>query len=158
MTQFKQSILEPKLVKTDVEYTFTVNPNDKFQFWDDHLNDRISKSKSHCNKLLRTYCSIKVKLHMDVSRTGRIHWHGTVKFPSDEAIKTFYIKYIHEMLEEHQIEMDTINDIEYWNDYCTKIKHLVDVVCTTETASKAMKELYLGSSTESVKYKRIDEY
>lgn len=154
----KNNILEPKLVEINKEYTFTLNPSDKYQYWDNTMDDRIKKSVDHCNKILRTYGSMKVKLHMDFSRTGRIHWHGTIRFPSTESIKIFYLKYFHELQEEHQIEMDTIEDIEKWNEYCTKLKHLVDEVCTTESSSKLMRELYLGSSTVSVKYKRIDEY
>jgi len=83
--------------------------------------------------------SIEFDLYGDVSRTGRIHYHGKIRFKTIDAIKKFYLKYIYKLSDKFQIEMDTIDDEEVWDEYCTKSHHIWDIHVTSHSA-RASKE------------------
>jgi len=137
----KQSILSPEKVEINVKYTFSINPNDDYQFWNDTEAERVKKATNHITWLCRKYCNIYFELFMDVSRVGRIHWHGTILFNNRLNIKQFFTEIIHDLTLKHTIEMDTIADPKKWLEYCTKTKHLWDnTVSTRELMKKYLRK------------------
>lgn len=142
-------IIAPQDIQLEIEYSITVSPADTFQFWNQIDSERIKKATNHMQYIIRRTPNIHYKLHLDVSRTGRIHWHGTIKFISVQAIREFYLEIIHRLLEDHKIEIDTIKDAKVWHEYCTKIKHLWDVVVQTKDVLKNLKK-------GPIKYKQIE--
>lgn len=124
-TSFKESILSPDKVELNIKYTFTVNPNDDFQYWGDQ--DRIKKATKHMQFICNRYINYDIELYMDISRTGRLHWHGTISFKTNTQILDFYVEIIHELLTKHQIDMDTIKDPLIWTTYCLKMFNLLRV-------------------------------
>lgn len=127
----KEQILAPDKVLINTLYTFTMNPNDDYQYWKEDESQRISKSLRHIKFILRKYIYINLDLIIDVSRTGRIHWHGTVNFKHENCIKRFFMEAIHELLTKFHIEMDTIADIDKWTAYCKKTLHFWNISVNT---------------------------
>lgn len=103
-----------------VEFTFTLNPNEYYQFWGQKMDDRITKSTNHMKFIMRNMPNTHLDVWLDVSRTGRLHWHGTIRFSSLKELKLWYLERIPTLLKQHQVEMDTIADFEVWFDYCRK--------------------------------------
>lgn len=151
----KQQILSPTDIVIAKDYTFTVNPSDKHQFFGNL--DRIKEATKHINVFLRCYPKVRIYLALDMSRTGRIHWHGTIMFPTTESIRMFYEQYVHSMLETHQIEMDTIADTDKWNEYIHKVENLWDVEVRTETSCKKLAQLHPELTTKCL-HKNVDDY
>nr|UOF80451.1 rep protein [Cressdnaviricota sp.]UOF81224.1 rep protein [Cressdnaviricota sp.] len=140
----KNPIIDPKLVEPNIPYTLTINPNDDYQFFKENMEDRIKKSVNHMNYILKNYTCLHINLQMDISRTGRIHWHGTITFPCEMSIKRFFFEIIHELLTKHIIEIDTIEDLVKWTEYMNKLKWL-NVNVSTKTCCKRMKEILCTS-------------
>lgn len=138
-TFIKKDILEPKEIELNVKYSFSVNPNDDYQFWDQLETERLSKSKNHMLCILKRNINMIIKLTIDVSRTGRIHWHGTIEFRHITTIRYFYTEFVHEILKKHTIEMDTIKDLKIWETYCSKTLHLWNVEIETPDKLKVRK-------------------
>lgn len=137
----KSGVLDPKLIKLDVKYTFTINPNDDFQYWKENEKERIRMSIKHANYVLSKMSCARCWLKMDISRVGRIHWHGTIEFKTFKNLRRFLLEHIHDLTLKHTIEIDTITDEKTWNDYCNKLNHLVDYEVKTETSSKMLMQL-----------------
>jgi len=135
-TPFKQSIISPDKMDLNTLYTFTISPNDDYQFWNDKESERLKKATNHMKYIMRQHINVCLWLQVDVSRNGRIHWHGTICFKYRTSLKEFYSEIIHELLTKHQIEMDTIKDLDIWTTYCNKVKHLWDITLTTESLVK----------------------
>lgn len=148
----KMSIMSPELVLVDTEYTLTINPNDDFQFFNDIGSERIKKSENHIKYLMRKYPNFIMNLQLEVSRTGRLHWHGTILFKKQKHITDFYLEAIHDLLLKHHIEMDTIADPQKWKEYCLKGKHMMDVNLYTPEVVKT-----IGKPRNKV-FKDISEY
>lgn len=126
----KAPILSPEKIVPLQMYSITLNPNDKRQFF--NCSDRIEKLTKFMEDLLLEVPNIDFVLHMEVSRTGRLHFHGTIKFNTKESIKHFFVIQIHDWLEVLHIDIDNLLDPVIWTTYCTKSRHLIDVVVSTK--------------------------
>lgn len=155
MSYQKQNHLEPKEILSQVEYSYTVNPSDDYQYWGLPMDDRIKKSKTHMNYVLRRWPNMRCTLHMDISRNGRIHWHGTIKFLHENHIKQYFFETIHELQKEHNIDMDGLKDPKVWEEYCKKLKWL-DITVRTETSSRGLAQVM--EKAAPCLHKPIDEY
>jgi len=114
------SILAPEEVNKDTLYTFSLNPDDDHQFWKENNSlQRELKFTDFWRKFLERYLTpvAQYDIHLEVSRLGRLHFHGTIQF---KDIKEFYLYTLHWMLHICQIEIDTIKDPLVWKEYCTK--------------------------------------
>lgn len=132
----KKSILEPKDIELSVAYTFSINPNDDYQFWNDIESERIKKATNHMKYIIKHNPNLLLDLYVDVSSLGRIHWHGTVTFKHFNHVKMFYTEFVHDILTKHTLEVDTIKDNGVWVEYCLKCKHLWNVNLKTEIVCK----------------------
>lgn len=121
------NILSPEEVKTKTLYTLTIAPSDGLQFWDCNSIQRIADSITDIETcVIYPLCpNTDIHLTLEVSRTGRIHWHGTIEFTKTEDIRMFYLNHIHRLTDNrYMIEIDTINDADYWDVYCNKSFYL----------------------------------
>lgn len=126
----KESILSPEDMLPNVKYTLTINPNDSFQFWDDILDpyQRVKKATNHMRHVIRQNPNFHMDLQMEISRNGRLHWHGTILFKTDDKILEFFLGFVHEFLTKHTMEIDIISTIQIskkwkdWDEYCLKGK------------------------------------
>lgn len=155
MNQTKSPILSPDKIALKTMYAITINPDDSYQFFKDVGRERIKKATNHITYVLRQYPNVHMSLTIDVSRVGRIHWHGTVLFTHFENVKDFFLEYINDLVQHHQIEIDTIKDPKVWSDYCHKTLHLFNVNITTQ---EVMKKRLLTNNPTVIKYKTIDCY
>ncbi len=130
------TILSPDKVTVQTVYTFTISPDDSFQFWNDISEERIKKATNHIKFLVRSLPNITINLTLDVSRKGRIHWHGTLEFKHINHVREFYLSSIPRLLKQHQIEVDTIKEMRKWSDYCAKTTHLWDITVRTSDVIK----------------------
>ena len=131
---FANNIIPPEHVKPNTEYTFTVNSNDARQYFDKEdrqelvIND-MAKWMANRSKYLN------VELYLEVSCIGRLHWHGTLSFVDNEAIRRFYVNDIHGLITYNIIEIDYMKDEEFWkDDYCVKQEHFMKFVMTSKYA------------------------
>ena len=146
------AIISPELITVDTEYTFTVNPSDDFQFFKEIGSERIKKAQNHMTYIIRQNPNVKINLQLEISRTGRLHWHGTLMFKHLKHVTTFFLETIPDLLTKHHIEIDTIADKAKWKEYCLKQKHLIDVNLYTDDLIKN-----LGKPRNKV-FKDISEY
>jgi len=109
----------PKLetLKVGTTYTFTFNPSNEGQYF--NSEERVSLVK-HQMELLVVRLSAEIKVQLEVSRMGRLHWHGTIKFPYEKNIADFFILQINKLQDKGTYEIDTIKDQTEWSTYCSK--------------------------------------
>lgn len=127
---FKDKMMSPEILTINTIYSLTLNPNDKRQFFDN--TDRVLKLKQFIEQQLLEIPNVKLILYMEISRNGRLHFHGTINFTTIESIRHFYICKVHEWQEYYQMDMDTIKDPQIWNEYCTKSKSIINERVSTE--------------------------
>lgn len=116
MTPYKSRNTAPALedFKLNTGYAFTLNPCDRFQYWE--IEDRMIRViRKVRNFLNRDY--IMYKIYPEISKGGRIHFHGYIW--CNDALK-LYRDAIHELGEFSTYEIDTISNEDIWEDYITK--------------------------------------
>lgn len=112
----KHKALKLEEVKPGVNYAFTINPIDKLQMFKSFT--RISDINKESHKylaMLKHYV-----LYPELSPKGRFHYHGWIWFDNDLEINEFYLSYLPSVQSMASYEMDTIEDLKVWTDYCTK--------------------------------------
>lgn len=110
--------LSLELAKEDELYAITINPCDTFQYWKASTHDRIKNAHSALIHQYNDWLGVKfVKLYLESSPTGRLHWHGII---SINDLLSFYLVTLRSLQHWCTYEIDTINDIAKWKIYCTK--------------------------------------
>lgn len=130
----KTEIISPEEIILKEVYSITINPSDKRQYFD--CIDRVELLVEYMEKEICKVPNVDLKLHMEISRTGRLHFHGTISFNSYETITRFYKCHIHQWLEWGHINIDTIKDKEVWKTYCEKSKNIINEVLETSKIIK----------------------
>ena len=130
----KKNVISPEEYILDKDYSITINPCDRFQYFGDV--DRINKLKKRYELLLLEYPNVEHELYMEISRTGRLHFHGSIKFTSHKALLHYFLIHINEIMEVSNIDIDELKDPIVWMEYCRKSKHLIDVVVITKDCLK----------------------
>jgi hypothetical protein len=99
-------------------YTFNLNPVQQNEF-ESTANARWNKTYKEIQAIISDVIDeAEIEGTLEISRNGRIHMHGYIKFKS---IAIFYLK-LPRLLKRCTIEIDTITDLEKWEEYCTKGK------------------------------------
>lgn len=118
---FKKSpIIEPEKIRCNTDYTFTISPEDSMQYWQEPNSlQREKKFYEQWTVFLKKHVAAYAdyKLHVEISRSGRLHMHGVIKFLS---IKDFFLYSIQKLQNRAQIEIDSIEDMDVWTKYITK--------------------------------------
>lgn len=133
-------LISPEEIQVDVKYTLTLCPDDSLQFWNANEIQRLERSQDYIRSLLLNLGkNTDINIWLEVSRTGRIHYHGTIMFASKNSVKTFFLTKIHKIQDHFKIEIDTISDMDEWLDYCQKSFDLWNIKITTKDAIKYIK-------------------
>lgn len=107
-------------VKPNIWYALTIAPCDDHQKWDE-TDNRLREFKAyHKTYILKQLLPNKFEMFVEVSPTGRLHFHGRIMFSNVDMITKYYLCTIHRLLKSNQVEMDTIGDQDVWTRYCTK--------------------------------------
>lgn len=120
----KLNILSPELIETKRPYSFNLNPSDEHQYFSKESN-RIRDVGRYFSTYLVTLFTAHCEVYMEISRTGRLHFHGIITFNTTNDIRQFYIEAIHNLLKQCTIEIDTIKDMDIWRTYITKCQSLI---------------------------------
>lgn len=114
-TSPKHSLPPPEEIVPNEWYTFSLNPLN--QYPSDNLNKRWSSVYQEIQAIIsQFYTSAYIEGHLEISRTGRIHMHGWIKF---EKVADFYLT-LPLILTKCTLEIDYINDVNVWEAYVTK--------------------------------------
>lgn len=92
------------------------------QYWNEH--NRVEKNINATVKLLSPI-KAQYQLYQEVSRTGRLHWHGYLLFTEYEQITSFYVHDVHRLEMRSKIEVDTIKDLNKWEEYIQKQRRIM---------------------------------
>lgn len=146
----KEEIISPEDIIPKVRYAITINPSDKRQFFE--CTDRIDKLKDSMIQLLLQVPNVDIDIRMEVSRAGRLHFHGTISWSNHEAIKHFFVIQIHQWMQIHNISIvkigkddstneDLIDHNNKWDEYCSKSRHLIDVRITSKDIFRTYRKI-----------------
>lgn len=115
----------PEDIIKGIKYAFTYNPETqpltpKYTLdlitWHNGM-DSIFKSLKYCD----------VELRPELSQGSRWHYHGLITI---NEIMKFYIFDLPYLRENGSYEIDTIEDITIWTQYCTKQEKIMKDICT----------------------------
>lgn len=144
--------LEPEDVVLRNAYCFTVSPSDKHQHYKYNSSTRVNEfMKDWTEKLEKLFkvSTIKVKLRLEISKAGRLHFHGWITYRTDEDIRMFYLTIFNKLTEMCTIDIHEFTalkangdefDSKYktWKEYVNKqslfkkyIKINIDMISDT---------------------------
>lgn len=119
----KKFVPKLEMVVPHVLYSFTINPNDRYQYFEDP--SRITRAIIHLKKAL-DFCSFHYNLYCEMSqpndsmRLPRLHAHGLIEFDSPLQVKRWYEVDFNKLSKTNYFNLDTIEDIKQWSKYCKK--------------------------------------
>ena len=104
-------------------YACTINPSDKHQFYS--IRDRLAKWHEHNTNVLDSILipGVKVRLKAELSRGSRYHYHGWIKWKTEEALYSFYENCIHQLQGYCTYEFKEIDDWDGWYEYVVTTLH-----------------------------------
>lgn len=101
-------------IMVDTVYSITINPSDKYQFWNNPK--RLLRFHAKAIEML-PLDFIEGHLFLEISPNGRLHYHGYIRILDPLNFLLLHVK----RLEEYShYEIDTIQDISDWLAYCMK--------------------------------------
>lgn len=144
-------IMAPEDIEPLREYTFTLNPDDDHQYW--AYPDRIDMVKEWGIHVIDKL-SAQISLYIEISRLGRLHFHGTIKWNGSKQVLAFYCNELHDVLKHGQIEIGNIDSLSEWSEYCQKSKHIISLeIHTTDAHIKRLKNVEKLSSKNAIIHK-----
>lgn len=106
-------------------YAISLNPKDDLQFFGRSVDKRIMNS--YLTLLHKAYIWKGIehlKLFIETSSMGRLHWHGYIKVNN---LEEFFLVTIPLMKKYGTFEIDHLNDKEKWETYCEKQVGLLNI-------------------------------
>lgn len=110
----KHKLIAPEDIEINTLYSITFNPDKQYGGslgYIYHDKDMFSLIK---------HKDIKFDLSREVSKKGRIHYHGIIYFTNKSNLLDIWINMIPKWLKQCTVYMDTIDDITVWKQYCNK--------------------------------------
>lgn len=126
----KAKIISPEEIVCDTKYSFTINPNDKRQYFD--CIDRVIKLREFLEQQILEIPNVHINVYMECSRNGRLHFHGTIMFTTFDSIKHYYINKMHDWSNWCNMEIAPLTDPDKWQEYCVKSKKIIHEHITTK--------------------------
>lgn len=131
--------MSPEQIKIKTKYAITINPSDDYQYW--NKEDRVNLFKTYWQNSINKM-SAEIHMILEISKTGRLHWHGYITFHTKQNILDFYVDYMHDLMSRSMVLIKNIEDEEGWEAYLTKCKHLIDEkIGTTDAAIKRLSNI-----------------
>jgi hypothetical protein len=117
----ENTIENHKLYRNGDYLAITINPADQF------LNEitysrRAQKFCSYWHAKLQSVPSDEYQFNLELSRYGRLHWHGYVKV-DDPCLMANWVA-IKKYKKNSNIDVDTVDDIDVWKKYIMKDEEL----------------------------------
>lgn len=103
-------IISPEKIVIHQWYSYTLNPPPLDDKW-------YNEIQTHAPLIRDSLNGLSYGLFPEISKTGRIHYHGAIWFPTKASIFLFYRK-----LPDWQLSLDTIEDLDKWKNYCMKLR------------------------------------
>lgn len=131
----RHNLPEPEDVVLSKDYCFTVSPSDKHQSYKYNSKTRVTEFMKQWNEIFNKYfksiTTIRVKLRMEVSKHGRLHFHGWIRFRTEDDIRIFYVYIfphlkdnctfdIHEFKDKKSNGDEFVGKYKTWIDYVNK--------------------------------------
>lgn len=101
--------------KPNKTFAFNINPCDRLQHWGDR--ERILKVYNWMKRQLGDIPYIAYNLYMELSPTGRLHFHGYIRTSNP---KKFISDDFYRLIDNCTIIIKEITDFEWWENYCIK--------------------------------------
>lgn len=132
----KNSIISPEEIVLRQQYSFNINPSEQhFNIKSPQL--RWAKMFQDIEILINTMFA-EIHGNLEVSRTGRIHMHGYIRFVS---VSNFYIATLPQMLSRATLEIDSIKDFDVWDKYVMKSKYVLNGYNTEIDNHRKLKDI-----------------
>lgn len=116
-----KNYFQPKMetIEPCIKYAITVSPSNDLLTANTLRGKVIAVSKYMRNQLFMT--PMEVKLFPELSPVGRLHYHGTIEFPTHLAISMWY-HHTFRVLQcsRVNIKITAIDDERIWEQYCNK--------------------------------------
>lgn len=118
-----------------VIYSITINPNDKHQYYQSpkanytSYKDRLKTFKRYWSNMFTEmfslhetdyYLCIECSEPIDKPTAPRLHFHGWIRFNTIDSINEYLLINLRALQSVANINIDTIEDHDYWYDYCHK--------------------------------------
>lgn len=147
----------PEDVTPITDYAITLNPSDAHQcFETTKTANRIQTFHTNMFGLVGgILCNYYYSLRLEVSPRGRLHYHGIISFRSKEEILDFFIYSVHLLQKHFMYEIDTIEDRQVWDEYCTKQEHIIG---KHELTNKEYNDKIIFKNAPIAKSKKITSY
>lgn len=127
--------------KVNLLYAFSFNPESQPCSW---ASDKMNKWFTDMIKVLGHLKACTVEMSIEISKLGRLHFHGTLQISS---LWKFYYYDVPFLCKEGSFEIDTIKSIDEWQAYVDKNK---------DEMSKMMREFSLPRTlaTKTIKIQK----
>jgi len=102
--------------KSNIDYAFSYNPESQPV---SYASDRLQKWWIEMAKLFGSLKGCTVNLSVEISKLGRLHFHGTIKI---STLWKFYYYDVPKLMKDGAFEIDTISKYEEWMAYVDKNK------------------------------------
>ncbi len=121
----KSVLAKPKQIyNINQWYSFTINAQS--QFWKHNGLQRVKKLQTHYKEILSNisdYCEFN--LTPEMSKVGRWHYHGTIRWTDEYLLFMWLLVGVNKLTNTSVFEIDTINNMDHWNKYCSKDKAIM---------------------------------
>lgn len=124
----KHSNPAPEDMRTNVLYSFSFSPKDQpsktngLGFRENHYKNYHAAME----KLFTSCKNAEIEVVHELSRNSRFHFHGWILL---KDIMRFFTRDRHALVLEGTFEIDTIDNLEEWEKYVYKQKHLMEPFC-----------------------------
>lgn len=138
-------------------YAITIAPDDNLQWF--LRPERCRKSFNLFNERLLNYSKLDIEycLWQELSEPivgkriagTRIHYHGIIRFRSERGLRAWLTLKFNELTRNCIIDIDTIDDMDIWIKYCTKMQHIVKTPKLDNLPEALIKE-FVGDAKEEL--------
>lgn len=158
----KFACLSPEDMPVNVKLCFTINPAEQLPKADRevHTKNLLEYGKAHLYACLGKLCYSVASLNVELSKTGRLHWHGylTVK-----DIKGFYLNDMpllqkfgtYEIHKEEDLKTDKEIKYKTWGAYITKQSNIWGKEYINVFVPKKLEQLEKNVTAKKTKLEKL---
>lgn len=127
MNETKQKKSNTPYYKIKEKYSITINPCNKYQFYGqsqrfDKFRNYVFSQLAFMDNIFEAFIEISEPHGFKTQGYDgpRLHLHGTILFEKTAQLGNFLTKHYPSMLKWACVDIDTIDDMDTWQSYCTK--------------------------------------
>lgn len=150
----KVSLFGIEKVQPGVVYSFNYNPEKQYfeklpHIRMNYIDEDFRKITKHLEE------EVLFHLRMEISPMGRFHYHGKIKFKTETPIY-FYSNGVREFASKGSLKIDTISDMDVWEDYMCKQLHIFPE--DKYPYSTYLSKDYAALEEKKILYQDLDDY